>query len=132
MKSFALAGAWLAAALLVSLAAPAQAAQGWELLGTRTVSFGGDIDRIDVGRNEGLFRTIMFEVDSGAVEMRNVRVTFANGQTYSPLTELVFTDDERSRTIDLPGAARAIRSITFNYRSLRTGQGTATIRVWGR
>ncbi len=74
----------------------------------------------------------MFEVDGGALEMRNVRVVFANGNDFSPPTELVFSDNERSRMIDLPGQQRAIRSIVFNYRSLRTGQGRATITVFGQ
>jgi hypothetical protein len=120
------------AALVVALASAANAAAGWELLGTRTVEFRGDIDTIPVGRNDGAFRRIMFEVDGGALVMRNVRVVFGNGQDYSPPTEFVFSDNERSRFIDLPGQARFIRSVTFNYRSLRTGQGRATITLYGQ
>ena len=45
---------------------PANAAQGWERLGTRVVDFGGDRDQINVGANEGRFREIMFEADGGA------------------------------------------------------------------
>jgi len=110
----------------------AGAAEGWERLGTRTVNFGADLDRIVVGRDDGRFRELMFEVDGGAVTLYNVRVTFGNGQDYSPATELVFSDDERSRAIDLPGALRVIRSVDFNYRSMRTGQGRATITLYGR
>jgi hypothetical protein len=44
----------------------------------------------------------------------------------------VFNEGERSRVIDLPGVARIIRSITFNYRSLRNGEGRATVNVYGR
>ena len=121
-----------AAASLLALASSAIAAEGWERLGARTVEFGSDIDTITVGRNDGAFRRIMFEVDGGALEMRNVRVVFGNGQNYSPPTQYVFSDNERSRFIDLPGQARFIRSVTFNYRSLRTGQGRATITLYGQ
>ncbi len=111
---------------------PANAAQGWQRLGTRIVDFGGDRDQINVGANEGRFREIIFEADGGAVVLSNIRVVFGNGQDFSPVTELVFSDDERSRAINLPGNARIIRNVTFRYRSLRTGQGRATITIYGR
>jgi hypothetical protein len=123
---------FVAMAALLTLASSAMAAAGWERLGARTVEFGSDVDTITVGRADGSFRRIMFEVDGGALEMRNVRVTFDNGMNYSPPTQLVFSENERSRSIDLPGQARFIRSVTFNYRSLRTGQGRATITLYGQ
>ena len=118
--------------LMLSLQASAAPAEGWERLGTRTVEFRGDVDTIMVGRSEGRFTAIMLEVDGGAIEMRNIRVVFGNGQAFSPPTQLIFSDDEHSRAIDLPGPGRIIRSVTFNYRSLRTGQGRATITLYGR
>lgn len=122
-----------AAALTVLVTVTSAAAlQGWERLGTRTVEFGGDIDTIAVGRDDGRFRRLMFEVDGGAIEMRNVRVSFGNGDTFSPPTVLVFGDDQRSRAIDLPGPGRFIRSVSFNYRSLRTGQGRASVTLYGQ
>ena len=111
---------------------PVAAAEGWERLGERTVNFGADVDRIAVGRDDGRFRELMFEVEGGAVALYNVRVVFGNGQDESPATELVFSDDERSRAINLPGALRVVRNVNFNYRSLRTGQGRATITLYGR
>ena len=127
-------GAMLAAFVLAFLAwsFPSNALQGWERLGTRTVDFGRDVDTIVVGRAEGRFTAIMFEVDGGTLEMRNVRVVFGNGDSYSPPTQFVFADREASRAIDLPGPGRIIRSVTFNYRSMRTGQGRATITLFGR
>ena len=111
---------------------PANALQGWERLGTRTVDFGRDLDTIMVGRAEGRFTAIMFEVDGGMIEMRNVRVVFGNGDAFSPPTQFIFSDDERSRSIALPGPGRIIRSVTFNYRSLRTRQGRATVTLYGQ
>ena len=127
-------GAMLAALVLALLvwSFPSNALQGWERLGTRTVDFGRDIDTIVVGRAEGRFTAIMFAVDGGTLEMRNVRVVFGNGDSYSPPTQFVVADKEASRAIDLPGPGRIIRSVTFNYRSMRTGQGRATITLFGR
>lgn len=111
---------------------PVEAAQGWQRLGTRIVDFGGDRDEIMVGANEGRFREIMFETDGGAIILSNIRLVFGNGQDFSPATELVFSDDERTRAINLPGNQRIIRRVIFNYRSLRTGQGRARVTIFGR
>ncbi len=121
-----------ACAAILCLSSSAHALEGWERLGTRTVEFRSDHDTIEIGRNEGRFRSIMFEVDGGTIEMVNVRVVFGNGGAFSPPTRLVFTEGERSRVIDLPGDTRIIRSVTFTYRSLRTGEGRATVTVYGR
>ncbi|MBI2900526.1 MAG: hypothetical protein HYY17_10090 [Planctomycetes bacterium] len=104
---------------------------GWEHLGTRTVDFGADKDVIQV-RGEGPFTAFKIEVDDGALEMFDIVVHFHNGQTVSPKTRLVFDDDTRSRDIDLPGKARIITKMEFFYKSIRSGQGKATIHVYGR
>jgi hypothetical protein len=127
----AIAAAALAAGILCFIDAAA-ALEGWERLGIRTVEFRQDRDTIFVGRNEGRFRALMLEVTDGSVEMDNIRVVFGNGRSFSPPIRLVFEENSRSRVIDLPGAARIVRSITFNYRSLNRRQGRATVTVYGR
>jgi hypothetical protein len=128
-------GVLAAAALTVVSLVPASSAvalQGWERLGARTVEFRQDVDTISIGRSEGYFHRIMFQVDGAPIEMDNVRIYFGNGASYSPPTKLIFSDVDRSRAIDLPGQGRIIRSITFNYRSVNTGQGRATVTVYGQ
>src|SRR6266581_3937483 len=94
----------------------------WELLGTRRVSFTLDHDAIIVGPREGGFTAIKIEVVSGNLEMYNVKVTFGNGQTFSPETRIQFHEGSWSRTIDLPGPVRILRRVDFWYRSrLRRG-----------
>jgi hypothetical protein len=110
----------------------AESLEGWERLGTRALDLRGERDTIEVGRNEGRFHSIMLDVDGGAIEMLNLRVTFGDGNAYAPPARLTFDTGERSRVIDLPGDTRIIRSITFNYRSLRAGSGRATITAYGR
>ncbi len=127
------AAATLAFALLFSTPlSPARADPDWQKLGTRTVNFGGDHDTINVGKSAGRLRALRFEVEGGAIVMHNVRVVFENGGAFSPPTELVFSENEWSRLIDLPGRGRFIDHIAFNYRSLHTGEGKATITVYGR
>jgi hypothetical protein len=119
----------LAAVLL--LPAPARPTAEWELLGSRRVSFAVDHDVIDVGVREGTFDAIRIEVDGGSLEMFNIRLTFGNGDTWSPNTRVLFRQGSWSRLIDLPGPSRIIRKIEFWYRS-RLRRGQATVRVFGR
>jgi hypothetical protein len=121
----------LAGVLLLSALAPARGADEWELLGTRRVSFAVDHDVIDVGIREGLFTAVKIDVEGGNLEMYNIRLTFGNGDTWSPNTRVLFREGSWSRTIDLPGSARAIRKVEFWYRS-RLRRGQAVVRVFGR
>ena len=116
--------------LAVMLAAVALL-QNWEPLGSRRVSFAVDRDVIDVGAREGTFDAVRIEVDGGSLEMYNIRITFGNGDTWSPNTRVLFRQGSWSRVIDLPGPARVIGKIEFWYRS-RLRRGQATVRVFGR
>jgi hypothetical protein len=116
----------LTATLAVALLLPQ-----WELLGSRRVSFAAEKDVIDVGLREGTFDAIRIEVDGGNLEMYNIRLTFGNGDTWSPNTRVFFRQGSWSRLIDLPGPVRVIRKIEFWYRS-RLRRGQATVRVFGR
>jgi hypothetical protein len=105
---------------------------GWEHLGTRVVSFGGDHDAIS-GGGEGRFSALMLEVEDGDLELFNFVVTFGNGERISPPTRLLFDAGNRTRVVDLPGRDRAITRIDFFYRSIRaTPDGRATIHLYGR
>jgi hypothetical protein len=106
-------------------------AQQWEQLGSRRVRFAAERDVIEVGAVEGLFNAIRLDVDAGDVEMFDIRVVFADGSDFSPQTRLNFREGSRSRVIDLPGAARAIRRVSFAYRS-RVRRGQAVVHLFGR
>ena len=112
-----------------TLAAPAGT---WDHLGMRPVDFRVDHDAI-TAVGQGAFRAIRIDVEGGDLEMFDVKVTFGNGETFSPSTRLYFREGTRSREIDLPGAARIVRRIDFFYRSAPfTGQGRAIVQVYGR
>ena len=116
---------------LIVLAGPGLAQVGWQRLGTKVIDLRGMSDTIVAGRNIGRFSAIMLEVNDGAIEISNIRVLYGNGGAYAPASSLVFGPDSHSWTIDLPGATQIIRTISFSYRSLRTGQARATITAYG-
>lgn len=111
---------------------PVRAPAGWDHLGMRQVDFRSDHDAV-VAAGQGAFRSIRIDVEGGDLEMFNVKVTFGNGETFSPATRLYFRAGSRSRIIDLPGDVRVIRRVDFFYRSvLFGGEGRATVHVYGR
>ncbi|MEP7325520.1 MAG: hypothetical protein ABI836_06205 [Gemmatimonadota bacterium] len=111
---------------------PDGAPAGWDLVGSREVSFQAEHDVFEMPGTKS-YRSLMFQVGGGDLDMFNVKITFANGETYSPDTRFHFDSNTQSRTIDLPGALRDIRRINFYYRSVKGGgDGHATIKVFGR
>jgi hypothetical protein len=118
------------AGLLTACATGRHVGNRWELLGRRDVDFRVDHDAIDVGRAEGRFRALRFEVRGGPVEIFDLKVILGDGDAIRPATRLVFERGE-SRTIDLPGNRRVVRRVEFVYRSLRGPGRRATISLFG-
>jgi len=115
----------------IELSGKAAAPPPWQNLGQREVDGRVDGDRIVVGTDEGKFRSIQIRVEDSALVMFGVKVTFGNGETFSPNTRFVFAEDTTTRVIDLPGDARFIKRVDFEYGNLPTG-GDATIQLWGK
>ena len=112
--------------------APAVVQQHWVRLGSRAVGSGGDRDIIRTA-SAGQFKRIRLVVEGGDLELFDVRITFADGTSFSPAGRFSFTAKSRSHVIALPGAARVIRWINFFYRTLPTGgRGKAIVHVYGR
>lgn len=108
-----------------------EAMTGWEKLGERWIEGRVDRDVIQVGRDDGRFRTIKLKAEHSALELYDVVVVFGNGETFSPGTRLGFSEGSWSRDIDLPGEARFIRRVEFRYGNL-PGGGRAQVELWGR
>jgi hypothetical protein len=120
------------AAFLFISPRPARAAdRDWVELGSRKVDFKGEHDIIEVGKSEGKFTKLRFKVEDGDLRMEKIKVTFANGEKFEPETKAEFKEGSRSHEIDLPGSARTIKKIDFDYRSERKRE-PATIVVYGK
>ena len=118
--------------LTACMAGAAQSPGRWEVLGQREVDFRNDRDQIDVGRSEGRFKQLEVRVKDAPIEIHDMVVTFANGETFKPKLRHKFTEGSGSRIIDLPGENRAIKRIDFNYKSINRREGKGTIEVRGR
>jgi len=120
------------ALLLLVVSCATRSGGGWELLGTKSVSFLVDHDTLDVGRAQGRFRQLKFVVEGAPVEMYDIRVVFGDGSDFRPETRLYFEPNTQTRAIDLPGRNRVIRKIDFVYRKTSGLFSKATVSVYGR
>ena len=102
---------------------------GW--LGERWVNGAADHDVVHVGRRDGRFVSLMVVVENAPVEIFNMVVTFGDRQQWAVPMRLVFGPDSTSRMIDLPGGARVIRRVDFQYANLAPG-ARARVELWGR
>jgi hypothetical protein len=118
--------------VLTGITIAAERRGGWELMGRQEVDFKGDHDRIEVGKREGRYRQLEFRVEGAPIEMYDMVVTFANGETFKPKVRHRFAEGSGSHVIDLPGDRRAIRRIDFHYRTINRREGKARVAVYGR
>lgn len=103
----------------------------WDELGRGLVGFGQDRDTIRVGRREGRFNKIAFEILNNDVQIQDVKVFFDRGPPQDlPVREFVRAGS-RSRPLDLRGEDRVIDRIEFVYRSRPSPRGPARIVVYG-
>lgn len=103
----------------------------WNVLGEAMVDGARDRDTIQVARAHNPLTRILIRVEQSDLELYDMEITFADGTTFSPRVRLTFREGERSRQIDLPGAARVIRRVTFRYGNL-PGTGRARLELLGR
>jgi hypothetical protein len=100
----------------------------WGLLGSRLVEFHKEHDAILAGL-QGTFRAIRIEVDRADLQMHDIRVNFASGDSFSPEARHHFKEGSWSRVIDLPGARRVIKSVEFKYKTVGRREGRAKVSV---
>ena len=102
------------------------------MLGERTVAFKADHDVIQVGRYEGLFRSLFFAVEKNDIQIHNIVITYGNGERERVDTRLNFSADSRSRAVAFEGGKRRIRAIAFSYRTVgKWADGRARVVVYG-
>lgn len=133
--------ALLIAALAVPafIIAPAQDAQAepsgahWEKIGETVVNGKSDRDTMNVPSGKGAYTAIRIKVENGAIKLSDFKITFLNGTTYEPTTQLFFGGDTWSREFDLPGEVRIIKKIDFKFSDLNAKDGKAPrVEIWGR
>lgn len=104
----------------------------WTELGCQRVSlFGTDRDSVRVGRREGRFKAIRLHVRGADVEMRDLKVIYANGEPDDIQVRNVIRQGDRTRPLDLRGFERSIQQVDMTYRTIPNFKGQATVCVEG-
>lgn len=104
--------------------------KGWEMLGQQTVNDRLDHDTIQAGK-QGTFRSLKIRVESRAVEFRDLKIHFANGDTQDVALRQVIPAGGESRVIDIKGGDRTIRRIDFWYDAQSLAGHKAVVKVYG-
>ncbi len=103
----------------------------WKLLGIRKVKLHTERDVILVGADEGVFKKIKLTVKVSGIHFKDMKVHFANGDTFDVKIRRIIPAGGETRVIDLPGKNRIIKKVVFWYKSTKKNNKRATVRLWG-
>lgn len=103
----------------------------WVHLGMKEPGFDTEKGVVRVTRKKGGFSELTFIVGEADLEISKVLVVFGNGDRWNPKVRHQFKAGSRTRRIDLPGKARFIRKIMFEYASTDKG-AKAQLNVFGK
>jgi hypothetical protein len=113
--------------------------EGWVLLGAQTASrfLRAEEDRIEVGRNEGLFKRVRVTVKDRALVFDQLRIVYGNGEEEVIPVKATVAANSTFGPVDLKGGNRVIREIRARYRSAivdakAVGRGAAVVEIWGQ
>jgi len=107
-----------------------QIPRSWVLFGAQTVDFRGDRDVIPVGPEVGRFERIALRVLDNDIFLREITITYANGERDRKIIETEIRANSQTRGIDLKGD-RFIRDIELVYKSRPGGGKPAVVEVYG-
>jgi hypothetical protein len=103
----------------------------WQHLGTKSVDLKMDKDQMMVTAYEGSFSKIKLKVTKAPVHIKHITILYANGDTQQLDFNKDFSAGETSKIIDLKGNKRVIQKMTFQYKTIASGQGRSKVTVWG-
>lgn len=106
--------------------------EGWELLGEQKVNFVNDNDAIEI-KTGNRFTALRFQVEDREIRLKDLSITFTNGDKLEPNVDVTVPPGQYSRDIPLSAEGRYISKISFSYRT--TGnllKGRANVLVFGK
>jgi len=104
---------------------------GWVPLGARQVNDRVDHDLIPVTASRGDFRAIKLTVHRASVDFHRVVVHYGNGSRQEIALRNTIPPGSESRSIDLTGSERVIRSVEFWYDANTIRGRRAQVRLFG-
>jgi len=118
--------------LVLVTCAPKLVPKGWDFLLKREISFARSRETIELPTAAKPLRSLLIVARVNDIEISGIRITFENGEDFSPDLRLRMKANVDSQVIDLPGGARRVRRIEFRYRELIRKTRRAAIELWGK
>ncbi|MGH9842431.1 MAG: hypothetical protein ACREEM_27125, partial [Blastocatellia bacterium] len=104
----------------------------WVYLGEANVDGGVDHDKIQIGRDDGKFRSIQIRVERAPIEFQRVVVHYGNGEDEPIEIRDRIRAGGRTRNIDLQGRERVIQSVEFWYAKANYRSARPKLRLYGQ
>lgn len=118
--------------MLTAICGPAWADDNWDRLGQETLGRSARDVSIHVGVEEGWYRWIKLKAVGGRIDIRKVRVVFADGEKLDFDTFGVLVDGGETRPLPVSATfKRLIRRVEIKY-DLGPNSGPVKLKVLGR
>lgn len=118
--------------MLTATCSATWANDNWDRLGQETVGNGKREASITVGVEEGWYRWIKLKAAGGRIDLRKVRVVFADGEKLDFETFGVLVDGGETRPLPVSATfKRLIRRVEIKY-DLGSNSGPVKVKVLGR
>ena len=101
------------------------------LLGEANVDGNADHDKIKIGRDDGKFRAIQFQVERAPIEFQRVVIHYGNGADEEIAIRNRINAGGKTRLIDLRGRDRVIESVEFWYAKARYDSAKPKLLLYG-
>jgi len=111
---------------------PSLVPEGWELLAKRELSFATTRDAIELPMAAKPLKSLLIVPRMNDIEIFGIRITFENGEDYSPEFRLKMKANVDSQAIDLPGAERRVKRVELQYKKIVGSTRRAMIELWGK
>lgn len=103
----------------------------WRELGRVKAGHNGDHDRIEINGPHDSYRRLKFRVEGSPLNMRKMVVVYEDGAPENIETKDDIPKDGESRSIDLKGGKRKLKSVEFWFETKGFLNGKAEVILYG-
>jgi hypothetical protein len=118
-------------AFCVLASAAAARAEEWQRMGQAYVDFRSNPVVVSVSTDAGAVSKIKVQVKESALEVRDVKVFLAGGESFDVTVDTYIGAGKETRPIDVPGGPKAIEKVEVKYRGGSSGEPMPLLRVLG-
>jgi len=111
------------------VAAATVTGEDWQRLGQRIVNYKTNPEVITVVGDPGAFAKLSLQVRESSLEIVNVKVYVADGQTFDVTLNKYLSPGRETRAIDIPGGPKAIQKVEFTYKKGSDGSRLPVVQL---